>query len=442
MSRYAPPVPLRVRRVAVALALEALPPLGYAVVDLHVSEQSPAAGPPVSSVWLDDTALENELVRIEVRADGAVDLLDKRSMARYVGVFTLEDGGDVGDEYNHSAPSSDRFVATGDATAVSVRPLLAGPLIAALSIELTLPVPAGASDDRTARQPDITDIPVSLEIRLRAASPVVECVARVDNRARDHRLRILCPTGGRKVVDHRADTAFAAIRRSGTRILPTGPLREKPVATSPLQSFVDAGDDSIGAVVIADGVTEYEVVSGEACSAIALTLIRAVGDLSRDDLDTREGHAGPGLPTPGAQCLGTHEFRFAFVPRAAPPPPGELFRTARALLAPPRLFSPCGGDGTWPLAQSWFQLGSDPDASVILSACKVADERNTVVLRVFNAMDESASLTLRPPVDVTAAYLTDLAEHRESECSAAQRGVRVDLAPHRIQTMEFVPRSG
>ena len=41
-----------------------------------------------------------------------------------------------------------------------------------------------------------------------------------------------------------------------------------------------------------------------------MTLIRAVGDLSRNDLATRpSGHAGPPVATPAAQCLGVQPLR-------------------------------------------------------------------------------------------------------------------------------------
>jgi hypothetical protein len=46
-----------------------------------------------------------------------------------------------------------------------------------------------------------------------------------------------------------------------------------------------------------------------------MTLIRAVGDLSRNDLATRpSGHAGPPVATPAAQCLGLQRFELAFEP--------------------------------------------------------------------------------------------------------------------------------
>ena len=53
----------------------------------------------IARAWLDGDAIENELVRVEVRGDGAVEVVDKRSGAHYERVFAFEDVGDVGDEY-------------------------------------------------------------------------------------------------------------------------------------------------------------------------------------------------------------------------------------------------------------------------------------------------------------------------------------------------------
>jgi mannosylglycerate hydrolase len=368
--------------------------------------------------------------------------VDKRQGTRYARVFTLEDVGDVGDEYNYSPPLNDRLITSSEAVDVTVRALEAGPLIAGLSVHLSLTVPAAASTDRVSRSADVVQVPVALRICLRAGSAIVDCVAQIDNRARDHRLRVLCPTGAGKVNSHRADTAFGVVERATTRPPLAGHLVETPVPAAPMQSLVDAGDDSIGAVVLADGLMEYEVVSNDDSPAIALTLIRSVGDLSRGDLETRKGHAGPGLRTPGAQCLGVHEFRFAFVPRGVPPGAGDLFRMARDLLGPPRLFSPSGGDGTLPAAQSFIRVDNSPGASVVLSACKVADERASVVMRLFNPTDHQAAVKIRPSLPVSAVHLTDLGEQRQEKAAWAGGSVALELGPHRIKTIEIVPAHG
>src|SRR5204862_133225 len=59
---------------------------------------------------------------------------------------------------------------------------------------------------------------------------------------------------------------------------------------------------------------EYEWTPG---GDLLVTLLRAVGQLSRGDLPTRPGHAGWPTPTPGAQCLGPDRIELALVPVTA-----------------------------------------------------------------------------------------------------------------------------
>jgi alpha-mannosidase len=87
-----------------------------------------------------------------------------------------------------------------------------------------------------------------------------------------------------------------------------GGERETPSATWPARHVVMASDTAI----LHEAVFEYEVVDG----AIAVTLLRCVGAISRETLATRPWPAGPTTPTPGAQMLGDTEFRLAVWPGA------------------------------------------------------------------------------------------------------------------------------
>src|SRR5262249_32478672 len=129
------------------------------------------------------------------------------------------------------------------------------------------------------------------------------------------------------------------IARPARREVPATIRNETPVSSAPMTSFVDAGDAHAGATVIAKGLMEYEIVTdGSDSPAIAITLIRAVGDLSRDDLATRpSGPAGPAGATPGAQGRGAHRFELASEPRTTPREPAELIASARAVTIPPRI---------------------------------------------------------------------------------------------------------
>ena len=433
MSRYVTPVAVRVRKVRLAVALRAVPPMGYSAVDVHVSEETTPSDASTSGVRVSDRLIESDLIKVEARGDGTVDIVDKRSQVRYHRAFALEDVGDVGDEYTYSPPATDRRLTNADARRIRVRTLETGPLRAALSIEMVLPMPSAAAQDRHTRLSHEVDVSMSLDIRVRDGSPVVECIARVNNVARDHRLRILCPTAAADVTHHRADTAFGIVTRPTDKTAPSGPFTETPVASAPMLSFVDAGDDSAGCVLVADGLVEYEVVRTATGPAIALTLFRAVGDLSRDDLATRRGHAGPGLAAPGAQCLGPHEFRFAFVPRAAPPSAEELYALARSFLSPPRMLSPCGGTGRLPASRSFLHV----IGGGVLSAFKIADDGVRISLRLFNATADERRVSVTVPDTTTAAHLADRAERDQAPCPIEDGRVGVVLGPHRIQTLTF-----
>ena len=88
-----------------------------------------------------------------------------------------------------------------------------GPLRAGLRVELDLPLPRSASADRTGRAAESVTVPVTIEATLDAGSPRVAFAVSVDNRAADHRLRLLFPTGAASVDTARADTAFDVITR-------------------------------------------------------------------------------------------------------------------------------------------------------------------------------------------------------------------------------------
>ena len=51
------------------------------------------------------------------------------------------------------------------------------------------------------------------------------------------------------------------------------------------------------------GLPEVEFIPEGNETHIALTLLRCVGWLSREDMHCRRGHAGPELPTPEAQWI-------------------------------------------------------------------------------------------------------------------------------------------
>jgi alpha-mannosidase len=170
-------------------------------------------------------------------------------------------------------------------------------------------------------------------------------------------------------------------------------------------SFVDVSDGRAGMALITHGLHEYEVLPGPR-EELALTLLRTVGWLSRDDLITRTGHAGPEMATPGAQVPGAHRFRYSLFFHAGDWEEGGVWRAAESALLPL-----VAGRGA-PVSPTAPLIELEPDC-IQLTALVPRPEGYD--LRFLNASDSSreARVRLEPqPADVTLVTLGGAARER------------------------------
>jgi mannosylglycerate hydrolase len=108
-----------------------------------------------------------------------------------------------------------------------------------------------------------------------------------------------------------ADAAFGAVERRPIVVPAEDARRETPPPTAPLHRYVSLYAADRGATVYSDGLAEYEATEA---GDVAVTLLRAVGELSRNDLPERPGHAGWPVPTPESQSLGPFQAMLAIMP--------------------------------------------------------------------------------------------------------------------------------
>jgi alpha-mannosidase len=278
-----------VDQVRIAFRAPSVVGLGFGLLDVGEAVAATPAGTGAAGVR--GRTLANRFVEVTLEPTGALALHDRRTGERYFDLLRLEDGGDAGDTYTYCPPARDRV--SRSAGPISVRRLAPGPLVAALEARWRMKTVAAR-----------------LVVMLHADHPVVRCVLEIDNRAPNHRLRARVPTalgGGRGAL---AGAAFGAVRRPPVSVDPAAFPKETPVATAPAHRFVAVADGRRGLALLAPGFFEYEwTPRGD----LLVTLLRAVGELSREDLPTRPGHAGWPTPTPQAQCLGRHRIEFGLV---------------------------------------------------------------------------------------------------------------------------------
>ena len=255
--------------------------------------------------------IENDSFVVELeRAEGTLTVTDKVTGVVHAGLNRFVDGGDAGDEYNYSPPANDALF---EAKVVSVK----------------------AFRDRPVPSMEIAYEARPRGDRCRPAEPLVEAghhprrepglaaPGRGSHR-RAHRGGQHGPgpqaSGALRRPDRRgrgatttATSRWSAARSVCPRRAMTGwriPARRRPSALHRHLRRAGRPDHR------EPGLPEVEVLPGAVggTTEIALTLLRCVGWLSRDDMPVRQGHAGPAYETPGAQVPGRRSFDYSIIP--------------------------------------------------------------------------------------------------------------------------------
>lgn len=450
-----------------------LPPLGYRRYRLYPFEEPRATAGGVV-VTPEEYLSENEFYRVQLAADGTLRVEDKDTGERYEKLGFFVDEGDWGDEYDYSGPpdpTTSHAVASTNPEVAEVRREVrsAGPVTGTLGLTLTLKVPARLADDRATRGDDRVTIPVDVEVSLHQGVKRVDYRVHLDNRARDHRLRACFPTGIHAAVVN-ADGHFLVVDRA---VDPPDDAEwvQKYLPHNHQAKFVNVESRAArrGLAVLNRGLPEYEAVrtpDGTIC--LAVTLLRCVGWLSRPDLASRDGNAGPAIATPGAQCVGPFSCEFALTTHDGDWRAARLQDRADAYCTPPRAVVPAsidtfsravdklffGGMEYLPLAAvaeardlpaEVAGLTRESSPHVHLSALKRADDGSGYILRAWNDADDIETCQIRFFRPVQVAQVANLRERRAgvalppaSEIHVTNSKLVLQLGPHVILAVWFM----
>jgi len=265
-------------------------------------------------------------------------------------------------------------------------------------------------------------------VRLDAGSPLVRVTVEGVNEAGNHRVRLRLPV---RAPEASADLAYGAVTRPyGSPDEPPFP-REHPPTTAPMHRYVSAG----GWTVFARGLHEYELLPD---GSLAVTLLRAVGDLSRGSLRARPGHAGWPTATPGAQGIGPFRAELALAPLGVTTSSGAedwdaVERLAEAFHAPLAGYMCRAGIELPPQVPGPMLEGQ----GLAFKALKPRDEGMGVVLRCVNLTRRSRHGRWMWPAPVSRAYRARLDETVESELrlSPDRRVVAFTAKPREVVTI-------
>lgn len=176
---------------------------------------------------------------------------------------------------------------------------------------------------------------------------------------------------------------FGDVQRRPLVVPPVEKAAEQVQHVAPLHRFVSRYTSEAGATLVSDGLAEYEAFDD---GSIAVTLVRAVGDLSRSTLAERPGHAGWPVSTPAAQTRGPFGARFA-VALHGPRSPEQVCATQNL-----------AEDVLLPLTGTTWHAAIDPRGlregialdgrGLVFTTMKPSEDRAWTVVRCVNVLDE------------------------------------------------------
>ncbi|EKS6938909.1 mannosylglycerate hydrolase [Enterobacter roggenkampii] len=378
-----------------------LPSMGYRTLFIEPN----VAGKVLSAGENTESLLENAFWQIDVNDDGTLRLRDKETGLIYDRVLEIEESSDDGDEYDYS-PSREEWRLTSAQGEHEVEVIHEGWQSRAV-IRHRIAVPANLAE-RAARQRN-GYLDAEFEITLSRNSRRIDVAVRLDNQADDHRVRVLIPTpfATREVL---ADTQFGTISRpvqdAAMQNWQEEGWKEAPVPVWNLLNYAVLQEKRNGLALFTEGLREFEVV-GDEQKAFALTLLRGVGVLGKEDLLLRPGRpSGIKMPVPDAQVRGPLSCRFSLFSFSGTPENAGVAQQAQSWLTPVQCYNKIPWDAmklnraSLTTPESYSLLALSPTGCV-LSAIKKAEDRDELILRLFNPSQFSAcdaTLSVNPAV--------------------------------------------
>lgn len=363
---------------------------------------------PYGENWID-----NGVIRLEIRPNGRLDILDKRNGKRYQKLHGFTDDAEGGDGWMHEVPSNNYCVDDSGDLAV-IRCVTAGFAAVTFRVEKTMRIPG--SDCKM-------PLEIAYEITVKKDSAVVEIDLQVDNTVQDHRLRLMLPSGIAGDT-YFAGQAFYCVQRK-TGVTPGSEKWPEPECHEKNMDGIFGKRDSEGhglAFLSAEGLHECGAYD-DSDHTLAVTLFRSFGNVY---LNRRSEQA---------QLQGVLRFRYGIMALDENVDYPALL-DARHDLARMDL-SYCrhlGSDEVMQAARNYFTLDN---RVVRVSVFKCAQNGDGYILRLYNASDASVNGNLTLNFACSHCKAVNLNEEDLSDVPVEAGKIAMSFAPWEIKTFRF-----
>jgi mannosylglycerate hydrolase len=218
---------------------------------------------------------------------------------------------------------------------------------------------------------------------------------------------------------------------------------EAVINTQPLHEVVAVQGKTNTMAVLVKGLPEYEAIPEDEQLTIAITLLRAVGWLNRDDLRTRSASIAPSIEVPGAQCLREMEADYALISLPSSDR-ARLIRAGQEFNAPLQVYQ--YDEPPERLTRSFLSIVSDKAIGAesdgdgaIVTAFKPPEKGNGWIVRLFNPHSNPVEVYITPYTQPERVYRVTLSEEAETFIEPDANGrILVTIDPRQIFTVRMM----
>lgn len=387
--------------------------------------------------------LENDRVKVEIQPDGTFHMTNKHTGVTWMNQGQIQDAGDRGDLYVFLHIAGEKPKVWRDT--VEATSFISNALFQEYTYQFSWELPEGLDHTGMARAAKTVASEFTVTLRLDRDAELVGMKVEVDNRAKDHRIRMLFPaeSAARHVL---AGSQFDVVKRSWD----SGKQWKRDANSQPFWKWFAPVYDQGGVAVFAKGLHDYEMIDEGRTAGV--TLLRCVETIHvRETVYLEQDYQ------PKGQCLGKHTFELAIRPFA-----DESFtrlyqeaeRYHQGVLAAQYAMD----EDRWSKGRAWVQDSrhtgtfkqADPNAlkprlplcgtlmtlegDVMLSALKWSEDGENLIVRLYNVEPQASSITLSREHLPNEIIAVNLLEEPLGAIEADHREVHMDIAAKKFVT--------
>ena len=369
--------------------------------------------------------MENEFVKATILGNGSIEILDKKTGKIYSGLGNLVDDGEIGDGWYHANPVDDCSVSTICGSA-RVEKIENGPSRCVFRVTRKLEVPECLVIDNFGkrRSEKMVELTLVAKVGLSEEARYVDVEIDFENTAKDHRLRLMMPTGI-KGDTYFSGQAFCCLNRKVGIDMSTQNYSEHDQYEKSTNGIVGKRDEN------GDGIAFVSAYGLHECAAfddsegtVAITMLRSFKNVFRTNGGVK------------CQLNIPLNYKFALVPVDETVKYSELLKLQDILSAGfDTTVSKVNAETKVDMPLSFIEVSGDDIVTSIIK--RAQDGSGDIVIRVFNASAEKSTATIKVKDGVSKAQFVNLEEEFVADIVTDGKTVEFDVEPWKIITVKI-----